>query len=382
MPAPTFQNLDLASDAPALNLRTPGPTPVPPAVRAALARDMLNHRGPEFAAVMSDCAEGLKWAFQTQHDVLVLTASGTGGLESVVANLLSPGQRVLVVTIGYFGDRFARIARAYGADVQELAVEWGRAADPAEVAARLEADPRIDTVFVTHNETSTGVMNPLAEITRAIRAVRPEALIAVDGISSVGSVPILPDAWGCDVVVAGSQKGWMVPPGLVFVAVSPRAWERQARASLPRFYFDWAAHKQDLDKHTTPWTPAVGILFGLQAALRLMRAEGLDAIFARHEQLARTTRARLADLGLRLFADPAHASWTVTTALPPDGIDARALIRAVRERHHVVLAGGQGAYEHRMIRVGHLGFVSQADLDGAFEALRAELPVPATTAAR
>jgi len=355
------------------NLRTPGPTPLPPEVREALARDMVNHRGPEFAAVLRECVDGLKWAFQTRNDILLLTASGTGGLESVVVNMLSPGQKVLVVSIGYFGDRFADIARAYGASVVDIAFPWGQAADPDVVADQLAADPAIDTVFVTHNETSTGVMNPLEQIARAVRRVRPDALLAVDGISSVGSVPVLPDAWGCDVVVSGSQKGWMVPPGLVFVSVSLRGWERQAQAKMPRVYFDWLAHKKHLEKNTTPWTPAVGIVFALQAALERMWAEGLEQIFRRHERIARYTRERLSQLGLRLFADPVHASWTVTAFQASDDVDAKALLRGLREKHNVVLAGGQGRYEGKMLRIGHLGSVEETDIDEVLEALEAEL---------
>jgi aspartate aminotransferase-like enzyme len=361
------------STPPAQNLRTPGPTPLPPEVREALARDMVNHRGPEFADVMRDCIDGLKWVFQTQNDVVVLTASGTGGLESVVVNTLSPGQKVLAVSIGFFGDRFADIARAYGAEVVDLPFPWGQAADPGIVAERLAGDSTIDTVFVTHNETSTGAMNPLEEVARAVRRVRPDVLLAVDGISSVGSVPISPDTWGCDVVVSGSQKGWMLPPGLVFVSISPRAWERHAQAKTPRVYFDWLAHKKHLEKFTTPWTPAVGIVFALQAALRRMRQEGLEQVFRRHERIARYTRERLTTLGLRLFADPAHASWTVTTVHAPHEVDAKALLRGLREKHRVVLAGGQGAYDGKVLRVGHLGFVDEADINVAVEALQAEL---------
>jgi aspartate aminotransferase-like enzyme len=280
---------------------------------------------------------------------------------------------VLAVSIGYFGDRFASIARAYGAAVVDVTFPWGQAANPGVVAQRLVADPAIDTVFVTQNETSTGVMNPLEEIARAVRRVRPGALLAVDGISSVGSAPILPDAWDCDVVVAGSQKGWMVPPGLAFVLVSPRAWGRHAQAKMQRVYFDWLAHKKYLDKNTTPWTPAVGIMFALQAALRRMRAEGLEQIFRRHERIARYTRERLAQLGLCLFADPAHASWTVTAVQAPEGVDAKALLRGLREKHKVVLAGGQGMYEGKMLRIGHLGAVDESDIDAAIQALEVEL---------
>src|SRR5919199_5709139 len=289
----------------ALNLRTPGPTPLPPAVREALAREMIAHRGPQFAGVLRDCVAGLRWAFQTQYEVIVLTASGTGGLESIVANTLGPGQRLLLASMGYFGDRMAKIARAYGVDVLQISVEPGNAVDPQLLADKLRAEPDIDTVFVTHNETSTGVLNPLPEIASAVRQVRPEALLLVDGISSVGSVPIQPEEWQCDVVVAGSQKGWMVPPGLTFVAVSPRAWERVARARLPRVYFDWEAQRRAQAQGSTPATPAVSLFFALPAALRWMRAGGLEQLFERHARLAAYTRTGLADLDLRLLVEPA-----------------------------------------------------------------------------
>src|SRR6202165_5898123 len=282
----------------ASNLRTPGPTPLPPAVRDALAGEMINHRGAEFAAVLRDCIEGVQWAFQTQHDVVILTTSGTGGLESLVANTLSPGQRLLVASMGYFGERMGKIARAFGVDVVQIDFEPGRAVDPQVVSDRLAADPGIDTVFVTHNETSTGVLNPLQESARAVRQVRPEALLLVDGISSIGSVPVEPEAWSCDVVVAGSQKGWMIPPGLAFVSISPRAWDRQAQAKLPKFYFDWLPARRSAEEGGTPWTPALSLFFGLQAALQMMRAEGLENLFARHQRLAQFTRDGLADLDL------------------------------------------------------------------------------------
>jgi aspartate aminotransferase-like enzyme len=356
-----------------LNLRTPGPTPLPPEVREALARDMINHRGAEFATVLRECVDGLKWAFQTQHDMLILSASGTGGLESVVVNTLSPGEKALVVTVGYFGDRVVKIARAYGVDVAELGSEWGRAADPQAIADRLAEDPGIDTVFVTHNETSTGVLNPLPEIAEAVRRVRPDALLCIDGISSVGSTPVLPEEWGCDVVVAGSQKGWMVPPGLTFVAVSPRAWQRVATSRLPRVYFDWPTQKQYQDKGSTPATPAVSLFFALQAALRLMRAEGLDNIFARHARLRTYTREGLADLDLRLLVEPRNASPTVTTAWLPDGVDGKQLLRGVGERHNVDIPGGQGKLEGKILRIGHLGFVTERDIREALQALKVEL---------
>ena len=355
------------------NLRTPGPTPLPPAVREALAHEMIAHRGSEFAAILRDCVAGLQWAFQTQHDVVILTTSGTGGLESLVANTLSPGQRLLLASMGYFGERMSKIARAYGVDVQQINIEPGNAVDPQMLQERLRAEPDIDTVFVTHNETSTGVLNPLPEIARAVREVRPEALLLVDGISSVGSVPVKPEAWGCDVVVAGSQKGWMIPPGLSFVSISPRAWERQSQATLPNFYFNWAMARRSAEEGSTPWTPALSLFFALQVALRLMREEGLDNLFERHRRLAQFTRDGLADLDLKLFADPRYASPTVTTAYVPDGVNAKQLLKGLEERHAVVLAGGQGSLSGKIIRIGHMGWVHQDDLAAVLRALQVEL---------
>jgi aspartate aminotransferase-like enzyme len=355
------------------NLRTPGPTPLPSVVREALARDMIAHRGPEFAAILRECIDGLQWAFQTRHDMVVLTASGTGGLESLAANTLSPNQRLLVASMGYFGDRMGRIARAFGVDVVQVDFEPGTAVDPQVLQDRLRAEPDIDTVFVTHNETSTGVLNPLPELARAVRQVRPEALLLVDGISSIGSVPVQPEAWGLDVCVAGSQKGWMIPPGLSFVSISPRAWERQAHAKLPKFYFDWRQAKRAGDEGSTPWTPAVSLFFGLQAALGLMRDEGLEALFERHRRLAQFTRDGLRDLGLKLLADPRHASPTVTTAYVPERVSARQLLRDLHDRHGVVLAGGQGSLAGQIIRIGHMGSVREDDLAEVVRALQAEL---------
>jgi aspartate aminotransferase-like enzyme len=288
-------------------------------------------------------------------------------------NTLSPGQKLLVASIGYFGERMAKTARAFGVEVIEVPFSAGQAVDPAIVVDHLEADPSIDTVFITHNETSTGVLNPLEAFTRAVRAVRPDVLLLVDGISSVGSVPVQPEAWGCDVIVAGSQKGWMIPPGLVFVSISERAWQVQKEARAPKMYFDWRAHKRSLDAGQTPWTPAVSLFFGLEVALGLMREEGLARIFEKHEQWARYTREGLADLGLRLVADPRHASPTVTAAYVPEDVAAGRLIEALRERHGVVLAGGQGELEGRVIRIGHMGWVNEADLAAVLRALQVEL---------
>jgi aspartate aminotransferase-like enzyme len=292
----------------------------------------------------------------------------------LVANTLSPGQRLLVASMGYFGERMGKIARAFGIDVVQIDFEPGTAVDPQVISDRLAHERDIDTVFVTHNETSTGVLNPLQDIAQAVRQVRPEALVLVDGISSIGSVPVEPEAWGCDVVVAGSQKGWMIPPGLAFVSVSPRGWQRQKLARLPKFYFDWQLARRSADEDGgTPWTPALSLFFALQVALRLMRAEGLEQLFARHQRLAQFTREGLADLDLRLLADPRVASPTVTTAYVPDGVGAKALLRSLEERHGVVLAGGQGRLEGKIIRIGHMGWVDQDELAAALRALQFEL---------
>jgi aspartate aminotransferase-like enzyme len=344
---------------------------------------MINHRGPEFAAILRECVAGLKWAYQvTEHDLVILTTSGTGGLESLVANTLSPGQPLLVASIGNFGERMAQIARIFGVSVTQIDVEPGHALEPQVLEDTLRREPSLHTVFITHNETSTGVLNPLQELTAAVRAARPEALVLVDGISSVSSVPIEPESWGCDVVVAGSQKGWMTPPGLAFVSISPRAWERQASSTLPKFYFDWQLARRSADSGETPWTPAVSLFYGLKAGLRRMREEGLEQIFARHERLARYTREGLADLNVRLVADPRFASPTVTAAWLPQAVNGKALLTALDERHGVVLAGGQGSLSGKILRIGHMGWVGQSELDAALHALQVELNTATTSAAR
>ena len=357
-----------------MNLRTPGPTPMPPSVAEALRGPMINHRGPEFEALFEEVTVGLQQVFQTQHDLLVLTASGTGGLEAAVVNLFSPGDRVLAVSIGNFGDRFTKIAEAYGTDVQKLKFDNGHAADPDAIAARLKADPSIKGVLVTHNETSTGVTNDLEAIAQAVREAG-HPLFLVDGISSVGSLDVKPDEWGIDVLVAGSQKGWMVPPGMTMLSVGPRAWAAHKTATLPRYYFDFSAAQKSATKWQTPWTPAVTLLFGFREALRLMLAEGLPALFARHRRIGSYARQGVRELGLRLVpVEERYASNTVTAFWLPEGLSADAVQERVRSEHDVVLAEGQGELQGRILRVGHMGYVGEADLDAVFAALKQVLP--------
>lgn len=350
-----------------MNLRIPGPTPLPSAVREALQAQMINHRGREFAAILAEVTEQLKYFFQTQNDVVILTGSGTGALEAAIVNTMSPGEQALAVSIGNFGDRFAAIAKAFGVDVVMMGFPPGRAADPDEVARALDVHPSVTTVLLTHNETSTGVTNPLEPLARVVK--EREKLLLVDAISSVGSVDLKTDAWNCDVVLSCSQKGWMAPPGLAFASVSPLAWERHRQARLPRSYWDFTEAKRYFAHGETPWTPAVSVFYGLRVALGLMREEGRDQIFARHARVAQRCRDQVAGLGLKLFADPAHASNTVTAFYTPEGTDSRALAIELEDEYDTVVALGQGAFTSSCMRIGHLGWVDEGDIDRAIDAL-------------
>jgi len=350
------------------NLRIPGPTALPPSVRAAGGRQMINHRGPEFAAMLARIIDGMKPFFGTTSDVAMLTTAGSGGLEAAVVNTVSPGDKVLAVSIGAFGDRFAKIARIYGADVTKLDAEWGYAAAADEVRERLRSVPGTKAVLLTHNETSTGVMNPIQELAAAIHEEAPEALILVDSVSGLGAVPFEMDAWGVDVVVTGSQKAWMAAPGLSMVAASARAWSAMEQATMPRFYLDLRAHRDAAAGGETPFTPAIAVVFQVDEGLRIMAAEGADAIFARHEACAAAARAGLAALGFELFADERHYSRTVTAATVPDGLDWKAFNGEVKRRG-VVLAGGQGKLTGKIFRLGHLGSVTLEEILGAISTL-------------
>lgn len=354
-----------------VQLRIPGPTPMPDAVREALGRQMINHRGPEFADLVERVTRRLKPFFQTTNDLLLLTASGTAALEAAIVNTLSPGDRVLAVSIGVFGDRFAEIARAYGADIVPLSFEPGQPADPQAVVRALETGGPFKAVLVTHNETSTGVTNDLEAIARVVR--QTDALLLVDAISSVGSIEIKADEWGCDVVLSGSQKGWMVPPGLAMATMSPRAWEAHKLARMPRFYLDLGKARTYLERGQTPATPAVSILFAFDVALELMEREGRANIFARHRRCADKVRRGVQELGLELLADPAYASNTVTAVKGPADLDVARLLKLLRD-DGIVLAGGQGSLAGKTFRIGHLGWICEPDVDEILSALARTLP--------
>ncbi len=354
------------------SLRIPGPTPLPNEVLQVMSRQMINHRGVEFGQMLQDVTGKLKQLFQTKGDVFLLTGSGTGGLEAAIVNTLSPGDKVLSVSIGVFTERFASIAEQFGAEVIPLCFEWGRAADADAVRQALQAEPKIKAVLVTHNETSTGVTNDLASINSIVKEF--DKLLLVDAISSLGSINLPVDDWHCDVTVTGSQKGWMAPPGLTMVSVSQKAWQAHSKAKMPRLYWDFAPAKSYLEKGQTPWTPAISTVFALSVSLEMMLKEGLTNIIARHARVSKAAREGIKSLGLSLFAEESHASNTVTAVATSDGLDTKKMLKILREEHEVVLAGGQQRLDGKIFRIGHLGWVTEDDIKTVISALKVALP--------
>ena len=360
-----------------MGLRIPGPTPLPTEVREALAREMIGHRGPEYASLQTAVVEQLRPWFGTDGDVLIVTASGTGAMEAAIVNTISPGDRVLAVCIGLFGERFADIAEAFGAHVTRLAFPWGRAADPDAVGRAAGGNGAYDAVLVTHNETSTGVTNDLKAIGQALDAhARKRPLLLVDAVSSLGAMEVEADAWGCDLVLTASQKALMSPPGLGFVSVSERAWSAIEKGKAPRYYWDFRKSRDYADRSQTPFTPAVSGLYGVQAALAMMAREGQPAVYERHRQVGQAMREGLQRLGVKLFADSARASNTVTTFETPDEWEADDLLRRLMREHGIALAGGQGPFKGRVLRIGHMGCVDLAGVDRVLSALAEVLREP------
>lgn len=354
-------------------LMIPGPTPVPEQVLLAMAKHPIGHRSGDFTKIMAEVTQNLKWLHQTQNDVLTLTVSGTGAMEAGIINFLSPGDRVLVGCNGKFGDRWAEVCQAYNLNVETITAEWGQALDPEQFREKLEADTekQIKAVILTHSETSTGVLNDLETINRHVKA-HAEALIIVDTVTSLGAVNLPIDELGLDVVASGSQKGYMIPPGLGFVAVSARAWEAYASAKLPRYYLDLGKYRKDVAKNSTPFTPPVNLIFALQAALRMMQAEGLEQIFARHQRLMQASRAAVKALNLPLLAADSAASPSIT-AVAPQQVEAEQIRSILRKQFDIVMAGGQDHLKGKIFRIGHLGFVSDRDILAAIAALEAAL---------
>ncbi|WP_373543591.1 alanine--glyoxylate aminotransferase family protein [Chamaesiphon sp.] len=355
-----------------LMLMIPGPTPVPENVLLALAKHPIGHRSGEFSQIMADVTANLKWLHQTQNDVLMLTVSGTGAMEAGMINFFSPGDRVLVVHNGKFGERWAEVAKAFALDVQEVTAPWGQPIDPDRVKSALDADTTkaIKGVIVTHSETSTGVINDLESIAKYIKA--HGALSIIDAVTSLGAVDVPIDRWELDVVCSGSQKGFMIPPGLGFVTVSSKAWAAYKVAKLPRYYMDLGKYSKDAAKNTTPFTPPVNLIFALQAALKMMQAEGLEQIFARHQRLMHATRAAVTAMGLALYAPDGHGSAAIT-AVAPTTVDAEQVRSVMKKKFDIVLAGGQDHLKGKIFRIGHLGFVSDRDILTAISALEATI---------
>lgn len=355
-----------------MQLRIPGPTPCPPQVLQAVSKQMIDHRGKEFGELIRSITIKLKELFQTAGDVFLLTASGTGGMEAAVVNTLSPGDKVLATSNGFFGDRFTEIAEQFGAKVKHLTFDWGQPIDPEAVRQALKREPEIKAVMVTHNETSTGVTNDLETISAIAKEF--DKLVLVDAISSLGSINLPVDAWHCDVVVTASQKGWMVPPGLAMVSVSEKAWQAHAQAKMPHYYWDFTKAKNYLERGQTPWTPSVSVVFGLAVSLDLMLAEGLTNIFARHASVAKVAREGIKSNGLSLFPDEKYASNTVTAVKAPEKLNVAKLLQILRDERGIILAGGQDKLSGKIFRIGHLGWVKEDDITEILKVLTETLP--------
>jgi aspartate aminotransferase-like enzyme len=366
------------------NLLIPGPTPLPPRVLQAMGQQMTNHRGPTFGRLMAEMLEGLKGIFQTHNDIIPLVCSGTGGLEAAAINFLSPGDRILSVNNGHFCERFAEIAEQFGVRVDRVLAEWGRPVPLDAIADRLRADSRraYRAVLVTQSETSTGVHNDVAAI-RSILNDHP-ALLMVDAVSSLGAIPLATDEWGTDVVVTGSQKALMSPPGMAFVSVSERAWAAAERASIPRFYLDLRRGRTEVHRAlpSTAFTTAMTVAYAVHEAVRLIQEEGLERVFDRHRRMARMVRAGVRGMGLQTLPEDAYAVDTVTPIRMPEGVDAIPVVGHAREQYGVLLGRGIGRLEHTIIRFGHLGYTQPGMLLQGLEVLGRTLndlghPVPA-----
>ena len=340
-------------------LFTPGPTPVPEQVMLAMAQPMIHHRHPEFIEMFDRVNENLKYLFQTQQQVYTLTSSGTGAMETAVCNLLSANDVALFVNAGKFGERWGEICKAYGVQTEEVTVPYGKAVDPDEIVKRLKARPEIKVVFLTHSETSTGAAHDIKTIAQKVRAVS-NALVIVDGITSVGSLEIRMDEWGLDGVLTGSQKGLMIPPGLAFITVSERAWKLIDESKLPKFYFSLKKAKKAITGEGTPWTPAVSLIIGVDVALQMIRQEGIENVWARHQRLADAVREGCKAIGLTLFASsPSNALTSVNL---PEGIDDKQFTKIVKGKYGLTLAGGQGEMKGKIFRVSHLGYYDDFDV--------------------
>ena len=359
----------MGSDSSHMNLRIPGPTPLPPEVREALSQPMISHRGSEYKELHKEVATLAQAFFQTRNDVFLYTSSGTGMMEASIVNTLSPGDKVLGVTIGNFGDRYMSVAKAHGIDVTILSFPQGQAADPNKVVEAYSMITDCKAVLITHNETSTGIENPLRQIVTLIRGASKssEPLFLVDSVSGMGNVDLPVDELGLDVVFTSSQKAWMAPPGIAMVSISKRAWEANKKATCARYYFDFANMKKFHDQNQTPETPAISNLFGLRAALQLLHKRGVVETFAYYDELSAYTRKKAMAAGFKHFGDEAHASKTVSAFYTPEGLSGEEFRKTLKKNHHIILSGGMGDMKDSIFRIAHMGFVTKKDIDEVIE---------------
>lgn len=353
-------------------LMIPGPTPVPESVLLEIAKSPVPHRSSEFSAIFDEVNENLKWIFQTKNDVFIFASSGTGAMDAALSNIVNPGDKVLSLVIGNFGERWAKIAESHGAIAERLSVPYGEVINPADLKKRLDEDvnKEIKIVTLTQSETSTGAVNDVKALCKIIS--EHGALSVVDGVTSVGAIDIKPDEWKIDVLVSGSQKGFMIPPGLAFLTASDKAFEVHKQCKYPGFYFNWSAYKKSLAQHTTPYTPAVNLVIALHSALKMLKEEGLENVLARHKSNAMLLRNSLRQMGLRLFVeDDSKASYAVTSVYPPEGVTVPDIRRILKDDYDIIVANGQNDLKDKIFRIGTLGFVSERDILTVVGALKA-----------
>jgi aspartate aminotransferase-like enzyme len=341
-------------------LFAPGPSPIPPNVLLAMAEPIIHHRAPAYIKVLEEVREGLKYVFQTKNEVLIFASSGTGAMEGAVTNTLCAGDKVLVVQGGKFGERWANICKAYGVHAKIIHVEWGKAVDPDLIRKALEVEPSLRAVMIQASETSTGVMHPVREIADIVKQYDNTILI-VDAITGLGVFDLPTDSWGLDILVGGSQKAMMLPPGLAFAALTDKAWGFVEKATLPRFYFDFKRELKNIKDNQSAWTPAVSLVVGLREVLRMMKEEGLENVFARTDRIARATREAMKALGLALFA-PEAPSNAVTAVVAPPGVDGQKVVKVLREKHNITIAGGQDQAKGKIFRIAHFGYMDTYDI--------------------
>lgn len=352
-------------------LFAPGPSPIPPKVLLAMAEPIIHHRAPAYIKVLEEVREGLKYLFQTKNEVLIFASSGTGAMEGAVTNTLCAGDKALVVQGGKFGERWANICKGYGVHAKIIHVEWGRAVDPEMIKKALEVEPAIKAVFIQASETSTGVRHPVKEIAGIVKNYE-NTILVVDAITGIGVFNLPTDEWNLDVVVGGSQKALMLPPGLAFAALTDKAWRFIEKSTLPKFYFDFRKELKNIKDNQSAYTPAVSLVIGLREVLRMIKEEGLEHVFARTARMAKATREAMKALGLQLFA-PDSPSDAVTAVVAPQGIDGQKVVKVLREKHNITIAGGQDQAKGKIFRIAHFGYMDTYDIVTAVAAVELAL---------